>query len=544
MMEKRPPLTSPDGSSNRNSPERCPRPLYSRDSTQEHQEIPQDDQNASLRVKVKEETEESCVRGDDLCKEGKTPEISTDPGEIWEDIKAEEEEKEGLERIKEEEIPPEISTETYRRHEDLYGDFMMVSQPTLKLPDGFSNRNPPERRPHPLYSRDSTQEHQEIPQEDQSEVLRVKVEVKDEIYTMGDDPCKEEEIPPEISTDFRDTRRDIKAEEEEEGGHVRIKEEEIPTVFSTNGQNRNYNIVVISTFGKTEDEDITSNSSEENPITQRLHPTPHGADLSPGSFTHGECFPDHCDPVTYHTEGEIFSSSQSGKCFNEKAHLPSNEGSDTVEEPYSCSECGKCFSRLSILKKHERTHIGEKPFSCPECGKCFTAMSGLKTHKMCSSPDIGQCVPDQDGLTKHHMGEKPFSCRECGKCFSQKSNLIIHERSHTGERPHFCTDCGKCFSTTTNLASHRKTHTGEKPYSCSECGKCFSQKSNLITHERSHTGEKPYSCTDCGKSFSTTANLTSHRKTHTGEKPYSCSECGKCFSWKACLIRHQRVHTG
>ncbi|KAM5141332.1 gastrula zinc finger protein XlCGF66.1-like [Mantella aurantiaca] len=44
MMEKRPPLTSPDGSSNGNPPERCPRPLYSRDSTQQHQEIPQEDQ--------------------------------------------------------------------------------------------------------------------------------------------------------------------------------------------------------------------------------------------------------------------------------------------------------------------------------------------------------------------------------------------------------------------------------------------------------------------------------------------------------------------
>ncbi|CAI9532329.1 unnamed protein product [Staurois parvus] len=42
MMENRPPLTSPDGSSNGNPPERCPRPLYSRGSTQDHQEILQD----------------------------------------------------------------------------------------------------------------------------------------------------------------------------------------------------------------------------------------------------------------------------------------------------------------------------------------------------------------------------------------------------------------------------------------------------------------------------------------------------------------------
>ncbi|CAI9608247.1 unnamed protein product [Staurois parvus] len=40
MMEDQPPLTSPDGSSHGNPPERCPRPLYSRDSTQEGHTIP------------------------------------------------------------------------------------------------------------------------------------------------------------------------------------------------------------------------------------------------------------------------------------------------------------------------------------------------------------------------------------------------------------------------------------------------------------------------------------------------------------------------
>ncbi|CAI9576238.1 unnamed protein product [Staurois parvus] len=40
MVEDQPPLTSPDGSSHGNPPERCPRPLYSRDSTQEGPTIP------------------------------------------------------------------------------------------------------------------------------------------------------------------------------------------------------------------------------------------------------------------------------------------------------------------------------------------------------------------------------------------------------------------------------------------------------------------------------------------------------------------------
>ncbi|CAI9575049.1 unnamed protein product, partial [Staurois parvus] len=44
MMDNQPPLTSPDGSSHGNPPERCPRPLYSRDSTQEGHTIPHHNQ--------------------------------------------------------------------------------------------------------------------------------------------------------------------------------------------------------------------------------------------------------------------------------------------------------------------------------------------------------------------------------------------------------------------------------------------------------------------------------------------------------------------
>ncbi|CAI9552927.1 unnamed protein product [Staurois parvus] len=61
MMDNQPPLTSPDGSSHGNPPERCPRPLYSRDSTQEGHTIPHHHQSGDLRdpkVEKKEEIEE------------------------------------------------------------------------------------------------------------------------------------------------------------------------------------------------------------------------------------------------------------------------------------------------------------------------------------------------------------------------------------------------------------------------------------------------------------------------------------------------------
>ncbi|PIO33526.1 hypothetical protein AB205_0081270 [Aquarana catesbeiana] len=110
-------------------------------------------------------------------------------------------------------------------------------------PDGSSNRNPPERCPRPLYSRDSTQEHQEIPQEDQLEDLNIiKVEHDEEPYGRDDDPCKENEVPPEISTDTResrDTPKNVKAQKDEEG-HMGIKEEETLIEVGADGSsNRN-----------------------------------------------------------------------------------------------------------------------------------------------------------------------------------------------------------------------------------------------------------------------------------------------------------------
>ncbi|KAM5125381.1 uncharacterized protein ACMZJ9_022232, partial [Mantella aurantiaca] len=65
MMDNQPPLTSPDGSSNRNPPERCPRPLYSRDSTQEDFTIPHHHQGEDvMEIKVEGEVEETYVRDD------------------------------------------------------------------------------------------------------------------------------------------------------------------------------------------------------------------------------------------------------------------------------------------------------------------------------------------------------------------------------------------------------------------------------------------------------------------------------------------------
>ncbi|XP_077346089.1 uncharacterized protein LOC143989694 isoform X2 [Lithobates pipiens] len=457
MMDNRPPLTSPDRSSNGNPPKRCPHPLYSWDSTQEGHTIPHHHQKGQLRdskVEVKEEIKEEDEDG--------------------------------------------VTEESLKEHKDLYQDTMVESS---------SYRNPPERCPRPLYSRDSTQEDHIIPR-----------------CYKGGDPI---DIEFEVKAEEERYGPDDKQSMEEDGITGTFIEEDTPTEISTDGREMrktSEDCLTLSPDCKVEDEDITQYSPGENPTTSNVHPAPHSVDGPSYSFYSEE--PQSVrDGAVLPTE-KRFSCTECGKCFQFKSDLTVHIRSHTGEKPYSCPECGKCFSEKASLNKHQRSHTGEKPYSCPECGKCFSEKSSLNTHQ------------------RSHTGEKPYSCPECEKCFSEKSSLNKHKRSHTGEKPYSCPECEKCFSVKSSLNKHQKSHTGEKPYSCPECEKCFSEKSSLNKHQRSHTGEKPYFCHECGKCFSQKFYLYIHQRSHTGEKPYSCSECGKCFSVKSHLNRHQRSHTG
>ncbi|PIO36859.1 hypothetical protein AB205_0052400, partial [Aquarana catesbeiana] len=271
---------------------------------------------------------------------------------------------------------------------------------------GSSNWNPPERCPRPLYSWDLKLENDKIPGDDQDkELIVIKVE-NEEPYLMGDDLCKEEETPPEISTDPGDTRttqRDVKTEEEEEGpvkvkkedisteintdpgdtrrdvkaeedegGHLEIKQEEVHIEISTSGRYRRYNMeehLVIG--GDLQEDDITSVSSGENQI-------------SPNQLLVSE----------RNLQGDL--PNKTVEYFAQREKLISQQtGQRVVASDLSSGHSyGGEAVFISYLTKHEKAHSGVKPFSCLDCGKSFHFKADLNKHEKVHTGEL-----------KKHRGE-------------------------------------------------------------------------------------------------------------------------------------------
>ncbi|XP_073450830.1 uncharacterized protein [Aquarana catesbeiana] len=203
----------------RNPPERCPRPLYSRDSTQEGLTIPHYNKGEDLidiKVEVKSEEEERYVRDDQQSMEedGITGTfIEEDTPISWDST------QEGHT------IPHHhqsgnlgdyniVVKEEYKEEDEEYGVMEEFSEEYKGTMEPPNTRNPPERCPRPLYSRDSTQEDHSYIKNDQGEdLIGIKVEVKseeEERYVRDDQQSMEEDgitgtfieedTPTEIST--------------------------------------------------------------------------------------------------------------------------------------------------------------------------------------------------------------------------------------------------------------------------------------------------------------------------------------------------------
>ncbi|XP_073511601.1 uncharacterized protein [Phyllobates terribilis] len=467
MMEVPQPLTSPDLSSKRTTPERCPRPLLQQDCKQEDPNIPQDHQGEDL---THINTTETYVRGDERCKE---------------------------------EIPTDSSPDDCTRRSEGQLTSSIFKSDELEIPqDTIEGNAITPDIPSSLHSKDvSSDPLKQVLSSDSLPTTKKNQSHKISIKKLTAPKAKKPFSCSEYGNSFPLKNFFLK--------HQRIH----------TAKNRFSCSKCMKCFNKKSD--LVKH--------QRTHTgeKPFSCSECGKCFNQKSHLVTH---QRIHTGEKPFYCSECGKCFNQKLNLVTHKRTHTGEKPFSCSECGKCFNKKSNLLSHQRTHTGKMPFSCSECGKCFNKKSNLLSHqrthtgeKPFSCSECGKCFNQKSDVIRHkriHTGEKPFSCSECGKCFNQKSGLVIHQRSHTGEQPFSCSECGKCFNQKSGLVIHQRSHTGEQPFSCSECGKCFKQKSAVVRHQRSHTGEKPFSCSECGKCFNQKSAAVRHQRSHTGEKPF------------------------
>ncbi|KAM4031907.1 uncharacterized protein ACNLHF_019289 [Anomaloglossus baeobatrachus] len=554
MMEVPQPLTSPVLSSERTTPERCPRPLLPQDWKQANLDVTQDHQDNI-------NTSETYLRGGEPCKE----EIATDYCNKYSDhyIKPDIDEDRALIPY----IPSVLLSK------DLPSDPFEQDLSTESSQNVQENKN---NRRDSEHQRAQTQENS-YPSSNCGKICNYKsVQVTYQRIHKGEKPFSCSECGRRCSK-----KSDLVK-------HQRIHTGEKPFSCSQCGKcfTEKSNLVahqrIHTGYKPFSCSECGKHCSKKSELTrhQRIHTGEkpfsclecgkyftmksslvqhqliHTGEWTCSCSECGKCFFRKFDLSRHqksHTGEKTFSCSQCGKYFTTKSNLIAHHKIHTKEKLFSCSECGKCCFKKSDLTKHQRIHTGEKPFSCSECGKCFTDKSNLIAHerihigkKPFSCSECGKCFTEKSNLVKHHKihTEKLFSCLECGKCFSEKSNLVAHQRFHTGEKTFSCLECGKCFADKSNLVTHQRIHTGVKPFSCSECGKCFNQKSILVAHQRIHIGKKPFSCSECGKCFTMKTNLVVHQKIHTGENKFSCSECEKYFTTKSCLVKHQSIHTG
>ncbi|XP_073517670.1 uncharacterized protein [Phyllobates terribilis] len=411
MMEVPQPLTSPDISSKRTTPERCPRPLLPQDCKQEDPNVPQNHQGEDL---THINTTETYVRGDERCKE----EIPTydypadnctwrSEGQLTSSIFKSEDLEIPQDTIDVNAITPDIPSSLHSK--DLSSDPMKQVLSSDSLPTTKENHS------HKLSIKKQTAS-----------------KAKKTFLEYGNSFPLEKSFPK----------------------HQKIHTAENRFSCSKCGKYFNKKSDLVKHQGTHTGEKPFSCSECGKCFTQKAalnkHQRSHTGEKPFSCSECGKHFKQKYGLVIHqitHTEEKPFSCSECGKYFTRKATLNKHQKSHTGEKPFSCSECGKHFKQKYSFVIHQRTHTGEKPFSCSKCGKHFIQKYSLVIHQ------------------RTRTGDKPFSCSECGKHFKQKCNLVEHYRTHTGEKPFSCSECGKYFTRKATLNKHQRSHTGEKPFS-------------------------------------------------------------------------------